>query len=762
MATGQFAGVYRQIDRLFRSGSVAGLTEGQLLDRFVRDRDDTAFEAIVARHGAMVLGVCRANLRDPNDIDDAFQATFLVLVKKANSLHHRDLLGPWLHGVAHRVSRRARIDAAKRRDRLPTGPEPVAPAVPPDDFELRHTLHDEVNRLPESYRAAVVLCYLEGRTHDEAALELGWPVGTVRGRLARARDLLRSRLTRRGLTLSTLTLTATLAEVSEAAVPLKLIAITSRAVDPFATIVAATASPHVVALAGGVLHAMSATKLKLGLTLLVAAALTAPGVSAYQGLQAPAVTKSAIPQPKAKAADFAKAQIPPDDRIQLARDAIKTLDSMSKQGMNPQGYAQIPLWYRRLIEAQVEAGAPIDATLREYLDAARAAETIAKARAEAGQGSSLDILSARFDLAEAERFATSLRDKPRPPVQPKAVSRNGLPPGVEPHGDTMGVDAVEPRLRKFPKKNPADDVQNKEIEKALELTPPLDFAKGTPLETVLKFIRTETAAIPGFPRGIPIYLAPIELEDVNGTAKTYPLRQPVDFEGIPLRATLRLILDQHGLAYQVRDRMVYISDEERIDMRYSDGFVARPNTPVGPSGIAPGPMMPGMMMGMALTSRVPRSSGHLKDNPADAKFNAAIAKALEARVTMVFPNETPLEDVLKYIKSNTQNQELDLPAGVPIYVDPVGLKTAQATLTTPVALDMNGIPLRTTLRLILEQIGLDYRVRDALVYISDGESFAADDQQKIMSGFSPPLYSAPAPEPPAKPRTPNAPAPSVK
>ena len=113
MASGQFAGAYRQIARLFKGGSVSGLSEGQLLDRFVTERDDNAFEAIVARHGPTVLGVCRAVLNDPNDVEDAFQATFLVLVKKANALRDRDLLGNWLYGVAYRVAKRARSEASR-------------------------------------------------------------------------------------------------------------------------------------------------------------------------------------------------------------------------------------------------------------------------------------------------------------------------------------------------------------------------------------------------------------------------------------------------------------------------------------------------------------------------------------------------------------------------------------------------------------------------------------------------------------------------
>jgi RNA polymerase sigma factor (sigma-70 family) len=163
--------VRRQLERVFAGGSVAGLTEGQLLDRFVAARDDAAFEALVVRHGPMVHSVCRRMLRDPNDVDDAFQATFLVLVRKAGSLRRRDLLGNWLYGVAFRVASRARSVSA-RRMKIETPADEVAElALARDECEPAPdpSLHEELHRLPEKYRAPVVLCYLEGLTHEEAA-----------------------------------------------------------------------------------------------------------------------------------------------------------------------------------------------------------------------------------------------------------------------------------------------------------------------------------------------------------------------------------------------------------------------------------------------------------------------------------------------------------------------------------------------------------------------------------------------------------------
>jgi RNA polymerase sigma factor (sigma-70 family) len=192
--------VVREFQRLLEPGTVAGLTERQVLERFAERGDSVAFEAIVTRHGPMVYTVCRQMLRDPNDVDDAFQATFLILIKKASKLRQPERLGPWLYGVAYRVARRLRT-------RPPTSdlPENLAGprlACPVEDNESVEALHDEIQRLPEKYRVPIVLCCIEGLSHADAARRLGWPVGTVHGRLSRARERLRDRLKRRGVSVS--------------------------------------------------------------------------------------------------------------------------------------------------------------------------------------------------------------------------------------------------------------------------------------------------------------------------------------------------------------------------------------------------------------------------------------------------------------------------------------------------------------------------------------------------------------------------------
>ena len=235
--------VLKQLNRVFNQGTVSGLTEGKLLERFVAEGDEAAFGALVARHGPMVLGVCRRILRDEHDVEDAFQATFLVLVRRAGAIRDGDLIGHWLHGVAHRVAVRARAQAARRNVHETTGLGIAdlgagIPAAIDDQRDLRAILDEELARLPGSLRSPVVLCYLEGLTHDEAAKQLHWPVGTVRSRMARARDLLRRRLVRRGFTTDGAALTVALARQP---VPVTLIDSTVRASLAFATKQATTA-----------------------------------------------------------------------------------------------------------------------------------------------------------------------------------------------------------------------------------------------------------------------------------------------------------------------------------------------------------------------------------------------------------------------------------------------------------------------------------------------------------------------------------------
>jgi RNA polymerase sigma factor (sigma-70 family) len=296
MTTGATRGaVFQQIDRLYRDGTLAGLGDVQLLERYLAGRDEAAFEALVNLHGPMVLGLCRRVLRDPRDIEDAFQATFLILVRKAPTIRDPGLLSNWLYGVAYRVARRARSQTLRRRDRemAVENLDAPAPVQNADAYGLGPVLDQELNRLPRKYRTALVLCYLEGHTHDQAAEELECPVGTVRSRLARGRDLLRRRLTSRGHAPTAAILgadSALPAKLFVEAVPQSLASATVRAafaVSASKTIKAGAASASALSLTQGVLTTMKLAQLKwIGMAIL-ATGLSASGAIAvsYAGGQ---------------------------------------------------------------------------------------------------------------------------------------------------------------------------------------------------------------------------------------------------------------------------------------------------------------------------------------------------------------------------------------------------------------------------------------------------------------------------------------------
>jgi RNA polymerase sigma factor (sigma-70 family) len=278
--------VLRQLNTLFNIGAIRELTDGQLLERFATGRGEAAelaFAALVERHGAMVLRVCRAQLADPHDTQDAFQATFLILVKKARALWVRDSLGPWLHQVAFRTATCARSAAARRRTHERRAAERTATADGHReelDFELGKVLHEEINRLPERYRVPIVLCDLEGHTCEEAARRMGRPVGTVKCWRARGRERLRNRLTRFGLAPSA-ALAATLAADAAGASALKpkaeeMLQTTVRALSGWVTTGEVPAS--VRTLVKGVLKTMLLSKLRTTVVTIFAVTFLAAGL----------------------------------------------------------------------------------------------------------------------------------------------------------------------------------------------------------------------------------------------------------------------------------------------------------------------------------------------------------------------------------------------------------------------------------------------------------------------------------------------------
>jgi RNA polymerase sigma factor (sigma-70 family) len=317
-------------------------TDARLLERYVAARDAHSFAAIVDRHGPLVWGVCRRLLADHQDAEDAFQATFLVLVRKAATVAPRQMVGNWLHGVARRTALKARALAARRRRRECQAIDmPDREASPPEGWaDVRGVIDEELARLPGRYRAVVLLCDLEGKTRAQAARELGVPAGTVAGRLWRARALLAERLTRRGVGLSGASLAAALVQYEASAkMPTSMGSRTVDVVVRFAagTLESGAVRAPVITLTQGVLHSMWLSKLKTVLALVVAAGVIGTAVT---GLAIHAAAGE-DPKPKAKAGPEGKAGKPvaesagdaPDlRRLKQEVDRLRAdLDALKKQ-----------------------------------------------------------------------------------------------------------------------------------------------------------------------------------------------------------------------------------------------------------------------------------------------------------------------------------------------------------------------------------------------------------------------------------------------
>ncbi len=271
----------RDIQTLFRTGTTGGLTDGELLARFVATGDEAAFEVLVHRLGPMVLGVCRRMLGDRHDAEDAFQATFLVLARRAASVDPPDRVGPWLYGVARRVADRARAVRARRRSRESAGnvPEPAVDSASDVDHVLP-LLDRELGRLPEKYRAPIVLCHLEGKPYREAARQLGCPEGTLAGRLTRGRALLAARLNRLGVTVSAAALASLMAKEASARVPVSWAASAVGMACGVRSGGSAAVAAGVAALAKGTLRTMLMTRLRVTSAAIVAVGVIGAGAVA--------------------------------------------------------------------------------------------------------------------------------------------------------------------------------------------------------------------------------------------------------------------------------------------------------------------------------------------------------------------------------------------------------------------------------------------------------------------------------------------------
>jgi RNA polymerase sigma factor (sigma-70 family) len=368
-----------------------GLSDGQLLRAFLNEHDECAFEALVRRHVPMVMGVCRRILRHAQDAEDAFQAAFLVLVRKAGSLAGREIVGDWLHGTALRTALKARSIHARRRgrERYMAKPEATAADFAPESHAL---LDQELQGLPEKYRVPIILCELEGRTHREAAKQLGCPIGTLSGRLSRARTMLARRLKRRGVTLSATGLAASLGVEATAGVNQSLVGTTVKAATQIAAGRAASGiiSSQAAALMEGVVRAMLLNKLKMLVTISIVVVFLGLGAGSLRHAEAadgnagkpgegrPADTR--IPVPPATAprnrqfqVSFAVAEVKDGKTKQIALPRLTTTNG-KEAGINVGGeiaqtinnkvrFITTGLTIRALVSADVAENPELDLTV---------------------------------------------------------------------------------------------------------------------------------------------------------------------------------------------------------------------------------------------------------------------------------------------------------------------------------------------------------------------------------------------------------------
>jgi RNA polymerase sigma factor (sigma-70 family) len=716
--------LFNQLDRLFGQGTTVGSSEGELLERFVTGNDEVAFEALVARHGPMVLGVCRHLLRDPNDVDDAFQATFLVLVRKASTLRRRDLLGNWLYGVAYRVAARARNLSARRNSRVTSGQDSVesltnqecGPDVGRDQamhLEQGPWLHQEVSHLPEKYRIPIVLCYFEGLTHDEAALRLGWPLGTVKGRLARARDLLRRRLTRRGVTLSAAALGSHLAVIeAKAAVPASLRLTTLQAAHALACEVGASlatssaVSLPVSALVEGVLHTMIANQVKsvvLSSLLVIGTVATGVVVGASQlsGGSANARKANQVPASSTDSAAIRKAAVPrsegttPSVSPQLARQLSAEHTSFGQllstlREPEIQDIDRLSRWSLITLEADQVLGttaADRVAAYEAHRDRMKRLHDFTQKIPISDRNQPVKADHAQNILQQAEQWLESSRQGEIPGMgarmrgimgggrvgQMGAMSAAGQM-GMGPGGGRMGMMAE--MMKKA--SNPSNV--------AAEPLPGQIAAKDSPKHEA------------------------IAAEQGAATPKTSDEPTQEQPKGAARKAGQnRAVAGMSGMAGGMGGGMGAMGG----------GMGGMGGGMGGMGGMAGG--MGGMMGGLspeAVTRGLRWSNAALAAQVASRDTepkSKATLKKLEEPITMSFASDTALEDVLQYIRQATAAKNSN---SIPIYVDPKGLKDAEATLQSAIRLDLEGVPLKTTLRLMLKQIGLAYCVRDGVLIIS--------------------------------------------
>jgi RNA polymerase sigma factor (sigma-70 family) len=497
-------------------------TDRQLLARFILHRDEAAFADLVQRHGPMVMGVCRRVLGDWHEAEDAFQATFLVLARKGASVKKPELLANWLYGVAFRTALKARGIMAKRRARVhPLMELPGSPSGEKGMSELGPILDEELQRLPAKYRTPVVLCYFEGKSHEEIARQLGCPRETVSTRMARARERLRKRLVRRGVTLTSAALAAALSEqAASASVTPALADATVKAAVLFAVAEAAaagTVSTQVIVLTQGVIKAMMISKLMNAALVVLVLAVIGTGTGLVWQSVAAGYPQEA--DSKTAANDNQKGQDtkPKEEKEKAAsRQGKITAEQRAKQ-------------WREKLDTPTSFDVDPNTPLKEVLAfiAERYGITI---------------------LIEARAFVTEASSQEDPPqdigsfpitipklvdVKLSTILRTVL---VQVDGDYYTKDDV---LMVLPRK---------ELPRRM-LRQPVDSVYRTrPLVLALEDLQNMT--------GVSVVLD-VKVQDI---AK--PMEITADFRNVPLETAVRVLADMADLKSVVMDNLIYVTSKE--------------------------------------------------------------------------------------------------------------------------------------------------------------------------------------------------------
>jgi RNA polymerase sigma factor (sigma-70 family) len=452
MSKGGWGNVLRSVHALLDEGVVADLSDRELLERYALGSGESAeraFAVLVERHGAMVRRVCRSVLRDEHEAQDAFQATFLVLARKASSLWVRNSLGPWLHGAAYRTSSCARSAAVRRRAHERRAAEQSLRLIEqPEPDDLGGVLHEEVNRLPERFRAPVVLCYLEGLTHEQAAERLRCPVGTVRSRLSTGRERLRARLERRGFASSDGVMASALGSAATTG-PVSAAMAESAVRMGLSSTAGGAVSATIVALAERGLKTMWFSRLTvLSFALLTIGGGTIGTLALAQrgpGAQEPAppakpVSGSPTPQdttrqPSRSVNEEARRKLL-EARIETARAILQTQERLFQNG--EVGFEDVPPWSRRLMDARLSlATTPAErlAAIREHRNCMLIYQRRLGRLFEAGQVTSAETLKGKYYRLEADELLAEAggdpnNEAPTPEPKPAPTAPPPAPPGT--------------------------------------------------------------------------------------------------------------------------------------------------------------------------------------------------------------------------------------------------------------------------------------------------------------------------------------------